>query len=97
MDGVHNLTASATDIAGNKASSNLEVTIDTYTRVWVNDLNTFQKANFDTQVSGETGGVANGKVVNLDVSDFTSLFTAKPVVNDNLGVLHFLKPRYNLE
>ncbi|KEI72664.1 Ig-like domain-containing protein [Endozoicomonas elysicola] len=83
-DGVHNLTASATDIAGNKASSSLEVTIDTYTKVWVNDLDTFQQIQFEPKISGETGGVANGKVVNVDASDFSSLFTAKPVVHDNL-------------
>ncbi len=83
-DGVHNLTASAMDIAGNQASSSLEVTIDTYTKVWVNDLDTFQKTEFEPTISGETGGVANGKVVNVDASDFYSLFTAKPVVHDNL-------------
>uniref|UniRef100_UPI00214756EC Ig-like domain-containing protein n=1 Tax=Endozoicomonas sp. ONNA2 TaxID=2828741 RepID=UPI00214756EC len=73
-DGPHTLTAEITDMAGNSATAELILTIDTEASIWINDINTYDTQSFDMPITGETTGIENGRPVTL-------IFGSVPVQN----------------
>ncbi|WP_422460021.1 Ig-like domain-containing protein [Endozoicomonas sp. ALB115] len=64
-DGSHTVTAQITDMAGNTATAELLLSIDTEAGIWINDIDTYGIYSFNTPITGETTGIDNGQPVTV--------------------------------
>ncbi|MBO9481162.1 Ig-like domain-containing protein [Salinisphaera sp. G21_0] len=64
-DGPHTLTAKITDRAGNTATAELLLSIDTEAGIWINDIDTYGINFFNMPITGETTGIENGQSVTV--------------------------------
>ncbi|MGO0308152.1 Ig-like domain-containing protein [Endozoicomonas acroporae] len=88
-DGSHTVTAQITDMAGNTATAELLLSIDTEAGIWINDIDTCGIYSFDTPITGETTGIDNGQPVTvffgpgLFQNRITTEVSSKVPVEDN--------------
>lgn len=64
-DGSHTVTAQITDMAGNTATAELLLSIDTEAGIWINDIDTYGIHFFNMSITGETTGIDNGQQVTV--------------------------------
>ncbi|WP_067521290.1 Ig-like domain-containing protein [Endozoicomonas ascidiicola] len=65
-DGIYQLKAESKDIAGNTSTTEFPLTIDTKAEVWINDIDSYQTDFLYSAITGETTGINNNRVVQLD-------------------------------